>query len=169
MIRLKYSFQCDVDIFTLEIYKKNMTNEFNIGYSDWKPSLIFLLSFYVFFGLFSAAHGQINVEKMTYKQHIEANVLFLVMPESGLNSASQKSLYERSRAILSELKKDFGVDEFGGLQLRITRKDLALIVGTVPESLVRVLADFKRECLWDLVSRKIIFLDPSKLQKRANV
>lgn len=81
----------------------------------------------------------------------------------------QKSLRERTAELLLSLKEDFGVDEFGGLQLRITRKDLACMVGTVPESLIRVLADFKRERLVDLVSRKIIFLDTSELRKLANI
>ena len=79
----------------------------------------------------------------------------------------QKSLRERTAELLLALKEEFGVDETGGLRLSITRKDLACMVGTVPESLIRVLSDFKKERLLDLVSKKIVLLDIARLRKQA--
>lgn len=81
----------------------------------------------------------------------------------------QKPLRERIAELLLSLKEDFGVDELGCLKLRITRKDLAAMVGTVPESLIRTLADFKRERLLASFDRKIVLQDMPRLRKVANL
>lgn len=81
----------------------------------------------------------------------------------------QKSLRERAAGLLLTLKEDFGVDDMGRLRIRITRKDMASMVGTVPESLVRTLSDFKRERLLAFFGREIVFLDISRLRKVANL
>lgn len=82
---------------------------------------------------------------------------------------AQKSVRERTAEILLYLKDEFGVDQFGTLQIVLTREDLANMVGTVTESLIRIMTEFKVEGLLTSAGRKIVFLDVSRLQKVANL
>ncbi|HEX9649050.1 MAG TPA: response regulator [Cyclobacteriaceae bacterium] len=52
-----------------------------------------------------------------------------------------------------------------GETLTISREDLANIVGTSPESVIRTLSDFKDEKSIEIKSGKIRILDPGKLEK----
>lgn len=82
---------------------------------------------------------------------------------------AQKSVRERTAEMLLILKDEFGVDTVGTLQITITREDLANMVGTVTESLIRVMSEFKNEGLLEFPGRKIVFLDSSKLRTVANL
>jgi CRP-like cAMP-binding protein len=50
-------------------------------------------------------------------------------------------------------------------KINISRDDLAKIVGTASESVIRVLSDFKEEGLIEIESGKIRVLQPTKLEK----
>lgn len=50
-------------------------------------------------------------------------------------------------------------------KLSISRDDLAKMVGTASESVIRVLSDFKEEGLIDIETGKVIILKPEKLEK----
>jgi CRP-like cAMP-binding protein len=50
-------------------------------------------------------------------------------------------------------------------KINISRDDLAKIVGTASESVIRVLSDFKDEGLIEIESGKIRVLQPAKLEK----
>jgi DNA-binding response OmpR family regulator len=50
-------------------------------------------------------------------------------------------------------------------KIRISREDLAKMVGTAPESVIRGLSDFKDEGLIEIESGKIIVLDPARIEK----
>lgn len=52
-----------------------------------------------------------------------------------------------------------------GSTITISRDDLAKMVGTAPESVIRVLSDFKQERLIEIDGGKIKILQPEKLQK----
>ncbi|HVU84340.1 MAG TPA: cyclic nucleotide-binding domain-containing protein, partial [Puia sp.] len=49
--------------------------------------------------------------------------------------------------------------------IQISREDLAKMVGTAPESVIRVLSDFKDEGLIEIESGKIKIVQPAKLEK----
>lgn len=85
-----------------------------------------------------------------------------------LTDIAQKSVRGRTADTLLTLKKEFGVDETNTLKITITREDLANRAGTVTESLIRVMSEFRNERLLDLPGRKIVFLNTSKLQSVAN-
>ena len=76
---------------------------------------------------------------------------------------AQKSVRERTAEVLLFLKDQFGLDLNNALQIKVTRKDLANMVGTVPESLIRVMSEFKSEKLLEYPGRNIVFLNPKKL------
>jgi len=53
--------------------------------------------------------------------------------------------------------------------LNLTRMDLANIIGVAPETVIRLLAEFKEEHLIMLKGRKIFLVDPIRLQTIANI
>ena len=81
---------------------------------------------------------------------------------------AQKRLRERTAQILLLLKNEFGVDFLNALRIKVTRTDLANMIGTVTESLIRVLSEFRDDGLLDLHGKSIIFLDIKGLQRIAN-
>ena len=77
---------------------------------------------------------------------------------------AQKTVKERLAEILLKLSEDFGLDENNVLQIPLTREDLAGMVGTATESLIRQLAELKKENLIDLKGRKIKVLNLGALK-----
>lgn len=86
-----------------------------------------------------------------------------------ITDIAQKTVRERAAEMLLILKDEFGIDKLNALKITITREDLANMVGTVTESLIRVMSEFRNENLLDLTGRKIIFLDTKRLQAIANI
>ncbi len=66
------------------------------------------------------------------------------------------------------LKDSFGLDEDMVLQISLTREELANIVGTATESVIRLLSEFKQDSFIELQGRKIKIINVSGLQKIAN-
>jgi len=74
---------------------------------------------------------------------------------------------QRVAQALVRLRGTFGDGEDSGLGVRISREDLATIVGTATESLIRTLGDLKREGLIDLRGREIVIGDAKGLERLA--
>jgi CRP-like cAMP-binding protein len=64
---------------------------------------------------------------------------------------------------------DFGIDEQNNLKISLTREELANIVGTATESVIRLLSEFKSDKLVELNGRKIRILNKKGLLKISNV
>ena len=79
------------------------------------------------------------------------------------------SVRERIAGMLLRLKASYGKSEEGGMRIDIvlSREDLAEIVGTTKESLVRVLSDFRQEQLIRDEANNLFILSPQKLAKIA--
>ena len=86
-----------------------------------------------------------------------------------ITDIAQKTVRERLAEILIHLKNEFGLDEDKILQLSLTREELANIVGTATESVIRLLSEFKQDKLIDLNGRKIAILNESVLIRIANL
>lgn len=76
-----------------------------------------------------------------------------------------KSLRERLAEVIILLTDTFGLDAENFIQVVLTREDIANIVGTATESIIRQLSDLKREHLIDLKGKRIKILDLNKLRK----
>jgi CRP-like cAMP-binding protein len=63
------------------------------------------------------------------------------------------------------LHSTFGVSADGNLNIILTREELANIVGTATESVIRLLSDFKSEGLISLSGKKIRLENIKKLEK----
>lgn len=80
---------------------------------------------------------------------------------------AQKTVKERLAEVLIKLYEDFGMDDNHFLQIPLTREDLAGMVGTATESLIRQLADLKNEDLIGVKGRKIKILNIAELKRIA--
>lgn len=86
---------------------------------------------------------------------------------SMITDITQKSVKERLAELLLMLKNKFGVNEEGHLNITLSREELANVVGTATESVIRVLSEFKIERYIDVSGKKIIILNEKALEKLA--
>ena len=87
---------------------------------------------------------------------------------SFITDIAQKTVRERLAEVLLYLKNIFYLDEDNILQVSLTREELANIVGTATESVIRLLSEFKHDKLIDLNGRKIKLIDIKRLEKISN-
>jgi len=88
---------------------------------------------------------------------------------SFITDIAQKTVRERLAEILLLLVHDFGLDDEQFLNISLTREELANIVGTATESVIRLLSEFKSDKLVELNGRKIKILNTKGLEKISNV
>ncbi len=86
-----------------------------------------------------------------------------------ITDIAQKTVRERLAEILVQLINDFGIDDNRVLLITLTREELANIVGTATESVIRLLSEFKHDKLIELNGRKIKVLNLPGLMKVGNV
>jgi len=88
-----------------------------------------------------------------------------------LTNQAQKTVRERLAITLLKLKDTYGMDyhDNGPVEINLTREDLANIVGTATETLIRLLHEFKADKLISSKGRKITIEDPEGLVKTANL
>jgi CRP-like cAMP-binding protein len=88
---------------------------------------------------------------------------------SFITDIAQKTVRERLAEVLLFLLQDFGLDNDKYLKISLTREELANIVGTATESVIRLLSEFKSDKLVELNGRKIKILNSKGLEKISNV
>ena len=66
---------------------------------------------------------------------------------------------------LMKLRERFDKSDDKNFSISISREDLANMVGTATESLIRTLSDFKSDNLIEIKGSNITILDPVKLKK----
>ena len=86
-----------------------------------------------------------------------------------ITEITQKSSKERLVELLLSLKKKFGVDRYGTLNISLSRKELATIVGAATESVIRLLSELKAERCIEVSGKKITILDENSLKRIATV
>ncbi|MFP4488601.1 MAG: Crp/Fnr family transcriptional regulator [Bacteroidales bacterium] len=102
-----------------------------------------------------------EVMKLTCHELGEANAY--------ITDIAQKTVRERLAEILLILIDDFGLDSDNYLQISLTREELANIVGTATESVIRLLSEFKSDNVIQLSGRKIKIIDQKALKKISNI
>jgi len=102
-----------------------------------------------------------EIVKLTCHELAEAN--------SYITDIAQKTVRERLAEVLLQLVNDFGIDEQKYLRISLTREELANIVGTATESVIRLLSEFKTDRIIELNGRRIKVLDVKSLEKISNV
>ncbi len=109
------------------------------------------------------SNGNFSIELMqvTCRELGEAN--------SYITDIAQKTVRERLAEILIHLKDDFGLNEKQILSISLSREELANIVGTATESVIRLLSEFKQDGLIELIGRKIRIIDEQGLRRIGNL
>ena len=103
----------------------------------------------------------LEMVKLTCNELGEAN--------SYITDIAQKTVRERLAEVILKLVEDFGLDDQHYLKISLTREELANIVGTATESVIRLLSEFKSDNLIELSGRKIKVLNIKGLEKISNV
>ncbi|MBN7815625.1 Crp/Fnr family transcriptional regulator [Algoriphagus pacificus] len=87
--------------------------------------------------------------------------------EEKLTDATQKSIRERLAFTILQLANSYGVDggENQKIDLILSREEIAGIVGTATESVIRLLSEFKKDNLIELDGKKIIVKDKRGLAR----
>jgi len=88
--------------------------------------------------------------------------------EEKLVALAYNSLRKRIATGLLQVYDKFKKTPTDNPRLEISREDLAQIVGTATESLIRTLSDFKSEKLIDIREGKVFILDEEKLKNMLN-
>ncbi|MCC5919114.1 MAG: Crp/Fnr family transcriptional regulator [Cyclobacteriaceae bacterium] len=94
----------------------------------------------------------------------------LGVAEERITDTAQKSIRERLAQTLLMLSETYGIDgeESRKIDVALTREEIAGIVGTATETVIRLLSEFKKDKLIDLQGKKIIILDKHRLSKTAD-
>ncbi|MBT4792786.1 MAG: Crp/Fnr family transcriptional regulator [Halobacteriovoraceae bacterium] len=91
--------------------------------------------------------------------------------EQKLTSFSQKNVRERLAELLLILKEGYGekVDGRIKLNIKLTREEMASMIGTASETLIRFFTELKNEGLIEQEGKIIFILDEEKLLDFANI
>lgn len=89
--------------------------------------------------------------------------------ETRVVELAQKSVRERLAEALLLLRNTFGTASDGSLDVSLSREEIANIVGTATESVIRLLSDFKKSKMIDLQGKRISILNLRRLADEANI
>ena len=91
--------------------------------------------------------------------------------EERMAELAHKSVRERLAANLLMLKETYGMEGEGSvlIDIALSREDLAAIVGTATETVIRLLSEFKNDGLITFEGKKIRVIDSKKLAKQADL
>lgn len=86
-------------------------------------------------------------------------------------SMFQKNVRERIADLLLSLKEDYGVEEEGRtrLEIRLTREEIACMVGTATETAIRFITEFRDEGIIDQSGKVIYITNENKLRQFAGI
>lgn len=80
-------------------------------------------------------------------------------------SMAQKTVKGRLAETLLYLENSFGVNNDGTLKTQLTREELAGMIGTATESCIRLLSEFNKLGVIELIGKKIAIKDKTLLKK----
>lgn len=86
-----------------------------------------------------------------------------------ITSLAQKNVKERLAEILLILRATFGEDEDGYLDISLTREEIANMVGTATESVIRLISELKKEGYITSKGKRIALADKRALQQIASI
>ena len=118
--------------------------------------------------------GDLMIQFVKVNGSFAMDLLQLACKELGeansyITDIAQKTVRERLAEVLLNLKENFGLNQAQVLQISLTREELANIVGTATESVIRLLSEFKDDQIIELQGRQIRILNSAALSKLANL
>ncbi|CAN5422847.1 Crp/Fnr family transcriptional regulator [soil metagenome] len=113
----------------------------------------------------------LSTDSNLYRKLMKAICHEVGLLEEKVTELSQKSVRERLAHTLLMLKETYGIDGDANSQkidIALPREDLASIVGTATETVIRLLSEFKNDGFIDFEGKKIKILDSKALAKTSN-
>jgi CRP/FNR family transcriptional regulator len=113
----------------------------------------------------------LNTNPQFFKKMMKKLSDDLGIMEQRLVTIAQKSVRERLAATLLMLKETYGMEgeeKSTLIDIALSREDLANIIGTATETVIRLLSEFKNQELISLQGKKIKVLNPQGLLKEAD-
>lgn len=92
----------------------------------------------------------------------------LKLADEAIVEMAQKSVKQRLAGALIEFEEEFGVDDNKFLRVQLTREEIANVVGTATESLIRMLSDFNKNGMLETEGKKIKIADRKALERVAD-
>jgi CRP-like cAMP-binding protein len=86
-----------------------------------------------------------------------------------ITDIAQKTVRERLAEVIIQLKRTFDLDNDKFLKIALKREELANLVGTSTESVIRMLSEFKQEGWIEIHGRKIKIVQEEILVKMGNM
>ncbi|RAJ85418.1 CRP/FNR family transcriptional regulator [Chitinophaga dinghuensis] len=90
--------------------------------------------------------------------------------ELKITHLAQKPVRERLAETLLFIRETYGLEEDGStLNVRLSREEIANLVGTATESAIRLLSEFKKDGMIELDGKRIRLLDVPEIVRTANL
>jgi CRP-like cAMP-binding protein len=92
--------------------------------------------------------------------------------ESKVTSYHQKNVRERLAELLLTLEESHGTKQEDGkvhINIKLTREEMATMIGTANETLIRFMTEFKENGLIEQIGKTIVIADHEKLIEWANI
>jgi CRP/FNR family transcriptional regulator len=91
--------------------------------------------------------------------------------ETRLSDLLNKTVRQRLCHLLLSMRKTYGVKDADGtlLDIHLTRAELASMVGATPETVIRLLSEFKDSNYVQLRGKMIVITDPNSLMREAEI
>ncbi|MBX9851607.1 MAG: Crp/Fnr family transcriptional regulator [Cytophagaceae bacterium] len=143
--------------------KDNMTgNEFTTSACVMEDAVICNIPKNIF-------HELIDENPLLYKGINNHLCRVLNLMEGKVINFSLRSVRERVAINILNLNEDFGImkDNEIVIDVSLSREDMAGMVGTATETVIRVLSDFKKEGMVDFVGKKMTITNLQNLRKVA--
>lgn len=80
---------------------------------------------------------------------------------------AQKTVKERLAHTLLYLEETFGTNDDSTLKIQLSREELGGMIGTATESCIRLLSEFNKNGWIELIGKKIVIKDKTKLKRLA--
>ncbi len=114
--------------------------------------------------------GNVIIQLVKQNGDFALKLLQLVCKElnqanSFIKDIAQKTVRERLAEALLMLQDTFGNDEEGYLNISLTREELANIVGTATESVIRLLSEFRTKGIIEMDKKLIMLKDKASLKR----
>lgn len=119
-------------------------------------------------------HSEALFSLLKKNSQFAIDLLRLVSNELGeanvfITEIAQKSVKERLAETIILLKDSFGMNAENYLNIILTREELANIIGTATESVIRLLSDFKNDKIIEIKGRQIKIINIVALQRIAGI
>lgn len=113
----------------------------------------------------------LNTNPKFFQKMMKAVCHELGVMEDKLVTIAQKSVRERLATTLLMLKETYGMEgeESVLIDIALSREDLANIIGTATETVIRLLSEFKNDRLISLEGKKIKVVNTKGLMKEADL